>query len=72
MGGTFGGMIDTRGLVGLLDSKDPNAVCDLIEETVGVSCEDCGGGEDYCLTILAEDVSGTWLSNLPNGLTPVP
>ena len=72
VGGTFGGMIDTRGLVGLLDSEDPNAICDLIEETVGVSCEDCGGGEVYCMTILAEDVTGTWLSNLPGGLTPVP
>lgn len=69
VGGTFAGAIDTRPLVGLLDSEDPNAICDLVEETVGISCEDCGGGENFCLGIVAEDVSGSYLSNIEGGLT---
>ena len=69
VGGVFEGTIDTRGLVGLLDSEDPNAICDLVADTVGVSCTDCGGGEIYCLDVEAEDVGGTWLSNLFGGLT---
>lgn len=69
VGGTFAGAIDTRPLVGLLDSEDPNAICDLVEETVGISCEDCGGGENFCLGIVAEDVSGNYLSNIAGGLT---
>jgi len=68
VGGTFAGQIDTRPLVGLLDSEDPNAICDLVEETVGITCEDCGGGENFCLGVVAEDVSGNHLANLPNGL----
>ena len=70
VGGIFEGTIDTRGLNGLVDSEDPNAICDLVQSTVGVSCVDCGGGEMYCLDVAAEDVSGTWLSNLSGGLTP--
>jgi len=70
VGGTFAGAIDTRALVGLLDSEDPNAICDLVEETVGISCEDCGGGENFCLGIVAEDVSGNYLDNIVGGLTP--
>ena len=69
VGGTFAGAIDTRPLVGLLDSEDPNAICDLVEETVGITCDDCGGGENFCLGIVAEDVSGNYLSNISGGLT---
>ena len=69
VGGTFAGKIDTRALVGLLDSEDPNAICDLVEETVGITCEDCGGGENFCLGVRAEDVSGNYLSNIAGGLT---
>lgn len=70
VGGKFAGSIDTRALVGLLDSTDPNAICDLVEKTVGISCEDCGGGENYCLGVVAEDVSGDYLDNIAGGLTP--
>ncbi len=70
VGGTFAGVLDTRQLIGLVDSEDPNAICDLVEKTVGVSCEDCGNGEQFCLGVVAEDVSGNYLANLPNGLTP--
>ncbi|MCO4769565.1 MAG: hypothetical protein KDA24_05995 [Deltaproteobacteria bacterium] len=69
VGGTFAGKIDTRALVGLLDSEDPNAICDLVTETVGIECEDCGGGENFCLGVVAENVSGNYLDNIPGGLT---
>ena len=70
VGGTFAGVLDTRQLIGLVDSEDPNAICDLVEKTVGVECEDCGGGEQFCLGVVAEDVSGNWLQNIAAGLTP--
>ena len=70
VGGTFAGAIDTRALIGLVDSEDPNAICDLVEKTVGVTCEDCGNGEQFCLGLVAEDVSGQWLQNIPDGLIP--
>ncbi len=70
VGGTFAAVMDTRQLIGLVDSEDPNAICDLVEKTVGVSCEDCGNGEEFCLGLVAEDVSGNWLENIVGGLTP--
>ncbi len=70
VGGVLEGQIDTRSLVGLVDSEDPNSVCDLVQSTVGVSCVDCGGGEVYCLDMVAEDVEGNWLSNISGGLVP--
>lgn len=70
VGGTFAGVLDTRQLIGLVDSEDPNAICDLVEKTVGVQCEDCGNGEQFCLGVAAEDVSGNWLQNIQGGLTP--
>ena len=70
VGGTFAGTIDTRSLIGLLDSTDPNAMCDLLVKTVGVGCTDCGNGEVFCLDLAAEDMSGQWLSNIPFGIVP--
>ncbi|MCO4769101.1 MAG: hypothetical protein KDA24_03670 [Deltaproteobacteria bacterium] len=61
--GRLEGMIDTRPLVGLLDSEDPSAICELAEETVGISCIDCGGGEEFCLRIVAENIQGEMLSD---------
>ncbi len=69
VGGRLEGSVDTRPLVGLLDSEDPNAICDLAEETVGIECEDCGGGEEFCLSLVAENLRGTMLFD--GGLTPV-
>jgi len=66
--GRLEGSIDTRPLVGLLDSEDPAAICDLAEETVGIQCEDCGGGEMFCLSLVAEDLQGEMLFD--GGLTP--
>ncbi len=69
VGGTFAGLIDTRSMIGLLDSEDPNAMCDLVQSTVGVSCVDCGDGEEFCLQLVAENVSGSWQSQI-SGITP--
>lgn len=57
-GGTFGGMLDTRALDGLIGDGTPGAACELVEETIGVPCEECGGGNPgaFCLTVLAEDI----------------
>ncbi|MBJ93598.1 MAG: hypothetical protein CMP23_03900 [Rickettsiales bacterium] len=71
-GGTFAGRIDTRPLVPLLDPEGgDDAVCELVSETVGVDCEECGGGSPgpYCLTIVAEDVTAAKISD--SGITPV-
>ena len=37
---------------------------------MSITCTDCGGGENFCLALVAEDVTGTWLSHLSGGLTP--
>jgi hypothetical protein len=65
-GGVFAGTIDTRPLDGLLDdSGEEGAICDLVEETVGIPCDDCGGGEMFCLSLRAEDI----IAELVPGLT---
>ncbi|MED5370031.1 MAG: Ig-like domain-containing protein [Myxococcota bacterium] len=69
-GGVLQGMVDTRPLVPLLedcdadgstedtaDDCDDNGICELVEG-FGVECEDCGGGENYCLEIRAEGLGG--------------
>lgn len=58
VGGRLEGSIDTRPLVGLVDSTDPNAICALAEKTVGIACEPCPDGEDYCLTLEAVNIEG--------------
>ncbi len=68
VGGSLAGSVDTRELISLVDSEDPNAICDLAEKVVGVSCIDCGGGEPYCLSLLAENIQGEMLWD--GGLTP--
>ena len=69
VGGRLAGSIDTRQLISLVDSEDPNAICELAEKVVGVSCVDCGGGEPYCLGLVAENIQGDMLWD--GGLTPL-
>jgi len=59
-GGTFAGRIDTRPLAPELDPDGgEDAICELVSETVGVECEECGGDNPgvFCLTIYAENVN---------------
>lgn len=57
-------LVDTRGLVPLVDeSGDPAAVCDLFA-SFGVSCVTCPDGTDYCTTFTAEDVPAAEVSGL--------
>jgi hypothetical protein len=58
-GGTFAGKVDTRPLAPELDPEGgEGAICDLVEETIGVGCEECGGDNpgEFCLSVLAEDI----------------
>jgi len=66
-GGTFGGMIDTRPLSPELDPDGgEDAICQLVFETVGVECEECGGDipGPFCLTLLAEDIVASAVPDL--------
>ncbi len=70
-GGTFGGKIDTRPLAPELDPDGgEDAICQLVFETVGVECEECGGDNpgEFCLTVLAEDIVAAEVPGLE--LTP--
>jgi len=55
-GAVFAGSIDTRPLGELLlGEDDPDAVCDLMVG-FGVSCVECPGGGDYCLSVVIQDL----------------
>lgn len=54
-GGVLAGSVDTRPLVGLLDSKDPNAICQLAV-SFGAVCEPCTDGEPYCLSLTVDQL----------------
>ena len=57
-------LVDTRGLVPLVDeSGDPAAVCDLFA-SFGVSCVTCPDGQDYCTTFTVEGVPAYEVSGL--------
>ena len=60
-GGTFEGLLDTRSLNELLNSEDPNAMCDLLLETAGVECEACPDGDVYCVQYYAINVQASLL-----------
>ncbi len=64
--GTFGGTVDTRPLSWILNaSDDPGAICTLAA-ALGVACEPCAAdGAPYCLTLVAEDVTGTRIATGP-------
>ena len=54
MGGAWiGGLVDTRNLGPLLDiGVGDDVVCEYLT-VFGVTCEDCGEGDDFCLYIEA-------------------
>ncbi|MES2640069.1 MAG: Ig-like domain-containing protein [Myxococcota bacterium] len=58
-GGTLAGTIDTRPLVGLVDTSkkpDPNAICELAA-SFGALCGACpADNEPYCLTLVADQI----------------
>lgn len=57
-GMVFEGTIDTRPLAPVLDPNGgEGAICDLVEETIGTGCVPCLDGEDFCLYLLAEDIT---------------
>jgi hypothetical protein len=66
-GGTFSGKVDTRPLAPELDPEGgKDAICELVSETVGVECEECGGENPgpYCLSVLAEDIVAAQIPDL--------
>ena len=66
-GGTFAGSVDTRPLVDEIEEGgDDDAVCVLVEETIGVECEPCNddGTEPFCLSLLAEDIVAERITGL--------
>ena len=54
-GGTLSGKVDTRHMAPLLGETDENAACELVG-ALGVSCEPCPDGEEFCLTIFGEEI----------------
>lgn len=58
-GGVFAGLMDTRPLAVVLDpGGGEGAMCDLMEETLGVGCVECGPPNpgEFCLTLRVQDV----------------
>ncbi|TNE88506.1 MAG: hypothetical protein EP330_14125 [Deltaproteobacteria bacterium] len=56
-GMVFAGSVDTRPLVDLVEEGgNPDAICELAS-AIGVQCEDCGGGEVFCLSVYVDNVS---------------
>lgn len=54
-GGTLSGKVDTRHMAPLFGQTSDTYVCELIG-SMGVSCESCPDGEEFCVTILGEDI----------------
>ncbi|TNE90215.1 MAG: hypothetical protein EP330_09150 [Deltaproteobacteria bacterium] len=56
-GGVLAGRIDTRPLVDLVEEGGAeDAICELAAG-IGVECEDCGGGEIFCLSLYVDNLS---------------
>lgn len=66
-GATLSGTIDTRPLAPLIDPKDPNAICALAVN-FGAECIACSDGQPYCLTLVADSITGTAIAD---ALVPV-
>jgi hypothetical protein len=63
-GGVLSGLVDTRNAGPLIGtSDDPNALCELAAG-FGIACEQCPGGDPYCLFLKAVDLDGEVQSNL--------
>ena len=54
-GGTLTGNVDTRHMAPLFGQTDEGYPCELVG-SMGVSCEACPDGENYCLTIRGQDI----------------
>ena len=55
--GTLEGFVDTRSMASLVsDEDDPGAICDLLMNTVGVSCVDCPDGQQYCMALEVQNL----------------
>lgn len=65
-GATFAGKVDTRPLAPELDPEGgEDAVCNLVEETIGISCENCTAtGEPFCLSVLADSIVAAKIDGL--------
>lgn len=66
-GGTVRGLADTRNLSEYYDTGNPAYICEDILATWGIYCQDCGGGDPYCIYIEAENIEAA----LQPGLTIV-
>jgi hypothetical protein len=56
-GAVLGGQIDTRPLVGLLDEEGGDeAICELAS-SIGVECEPCEDGGNFCLTLFVDSIN---------------
>ncbi len=63
MGGIYEGTMDTRPMDSELDPDGgEGVVCDLVWETVGIQCEECGAPDpgQFCLTVRVEDIVSVW------------
>ncbi len=72
VGGTLQGRIDTRPLAPALDPEGgEDAICQLVEETIGVSCSECGSPNPgaFCLGISVTELVSTWRPNIDLELT---
>jgi len=66
-GGRLEATLDTRPLDTQLDpDAEEGAMCDLVSETVGIDCEECGGElpGPFCLGVVVEDLVSDYQSSL--------
>lgn len=62
--GAVGGLVDTREMYAFLGlPENPEAICDYAS-SFGVYCEACPDGNDYCLTVVGEDITAPYQSGL--------
>jgi len=57
--GSISGTLDTRPLAPLLDPEGgEEALCELMQDTLGVPCLECGGSDpgEFCLEVVAVDL----------------
>ena len=60
--GTFGGTIDARDIYLEAGMESPQEVCDLFSQTLGVPCVPCSDGQQLCIDLLVEDLTGSRVS----------
>ena len=57
--GTLDAEIDARDLTGLIETEDPEEVCELFEQTAAVTCSSCqSDGQPYCIPVAIVDLTG--------------